>query len=237
LKTSAALLSSLALAGLALLPPPASAQARSTGAAPAPRQPASAPATTTTPRQPTTTTTTPAPSPTARPAARAVPPGAWMESEYRLGPGDKLRVEVFEQPQISQSLQIRPDGKITIPHVGEIAAAGQTSLELRDALTASLKEYVLNPVVTVIVQEATSAQVCIIGEVRAPGCQVMTGPTTVLQALSRANGVTEFANRSAIRILRNSGTRLEKISFNYKDAVAGDAPQVYLQPGDQVVVP
>ena len=230
LKTSAALLSSLALAGLVLLPPPAAAQARSTSAAPAPRQPSSAPATT--PRQPTTT-----PAPASRPAARTVPPGAWMEAEYRLGPGDKLRIEVFEQPQISQSLQIRPDGKITVPHVGEVAAAGQTSLELRDALTASLKEYVLNPVVTVIVQEATSAQVCLIGEVRAPGCQVMTGPTTVLQALSRANGVTEFANKSAIRILRNTGGRLEKISFNYKEAVAGDAMPVYLQPGDQVVVP
>ena len=234
LKTSAVLLSSLALAGVVLLPPPAAAQGRTTSAAPAPRQPSSAPATTTTPRQPTTT---PAPAPASRPAARTVAPGAWMESEYRLGPGDKLRIEVFEQPQISQSLQIRPDGKITVPHVGEVAAAGQTSLELRDALTKSLKEYVINPVVTVIVQEATSAQVCIIGEVRAPGCLVMTGPTTVLQALSRANGPTEFANKSSIRILRTTGGRVEKISFNYKDAVAGDAMPVYLQPGDQVVVP
>ena len=232
LKTPAALLSSLALAGLVLQPLPAAAQARSTSAAPAPRQPSSAPATT--PREPSTA---PAPAPAARSTTRTAAPGAWMEAEYRLGPGDKLRIEVFEQNQISQSLQIRPDGKITLPHVGEVPAAGKTSLELKDALTASLKEYVINPVVTVIVQEATSAQVCLIGEVRSPGCQVMTGPTTVLQALSRANGVTEFANRSSIRILRNTGGRQEKISFNYKDAVNGDAAPVYLQPGDQVVVP
>lgn len=127
---------------------------------------------------------------------------AWSDQEYRLGPGDKLRVEVYRETQLSQSLQVRPDGKITLPLVGDLMAAGRTPIELRDALSTSLKEYVTNPVVTVIVVEATAAQVFVIGEVTSPGVQVMQGPMTVLQALAQAGGLREFASRGNIRILR-----------------------------------
>ena len=161
----------------------------------------------------------------------------WHEQEYRLGPGDKLRIEVYKQDQLSQSLQIRPDGKITLPFIGDVAAAGKTSTELRDALTTSLKEYVTNPVVTVMVQEATSAQIHVIGEVEHPGTQVMPGPRTVLQALAEAGGLKEFADRGGIHVLRNSGTGVENLPFNYKDAIKGRADAMYLQPGDTVVVP
>src|SRR5687767_3257350 len=87
----------------------------------------------------------------------------WDKDEYRLGPGDKLRIEVYKDTQLSQSLQVRPDGKITLPLVGDFLAAGKSPIELRDALTKSLKEYVTNPVVTVIVVEALAAQVYVIG--------------------------------------------------------------------------
>jgi polysaccharide biosynthesis/export protein len=161
----------------------------------------------------------------------------WTNDEYRLGPGDKLRVEVYREAQLSQSLQVRPDGKITLPLVGDVAAAGKTPLELRDQLATSLKEYVTNPVVTVIVQEATAAQVYVIGEVASPGTLVMQGPMTVLQALAQVGGLREFADRDDIRILRKTATGIRTIGFNYKKAVKGEADTMFLQPGDTVVVP
>jgi polysaccharide export outer membrane protein len=162
----------------------------------------------------------------------------WTDQEYRLGPGDKLRVEVYRETQLSQSLQVRPDGKITLPLVGDITAVGKTSIELRDTLATALKEYVTNPVVTVIVTDALAAQVYVIGEVSNPGAQVMQGPMTVLQALAQAGGLKEFANKSDIRVLRKSSAgRQTTLSFNYKDAIKGDADPMPLQPGDTVVVP
>src|SRR5688500_4474436 len=175
--TPTSILKMLVLAGLALPPLDAAAQGS--------RAPAPAPAPTTRPRA---VATAPAPVPAARPATAGTAPRSWTDQEYRLGPGDKLRVEVYGQTQVSQSLQIRPDGKITLPLVGDTVAAGRTSIELRDALTTSLKEYFTNPVVTVIVQEATSNQIDVIGEVSSPGPQTLTGALTVLQALGRAGG-------------------------------------------------
>jgi polysaccharide export outer membrane protein len=185
-------------------------------------------------------TTRPAPAPATARAARttaATTVRPWNEQEYRLGAGDKLRVEVYGETQLSQSLQVRPDGKITLPLVGDTEAAGRTAIELRDAVTTSLKEYVTNPVVTVIVVEATAAQVYIIGEVGTPGAQVMTGPMTVLQALAQAGGLKEFADRGDIRILRKGNLGTLTIPFDYKDAIRGRIEPVYLQPGDTVVVP
>ena len=116
----------------------------------------------------------------------------WNDEEYRLGPGDKLRVEVYRETQLSQSLQVRPDGKITLPLVGDVAAAGRTSIELRDALTTSLKEYVTNPVVTVIVQEATAAQVFVSARYD-PGAQVMQAAHRAA-GTAQAGGLREFAD-------------------------------------------
>src|SRR5918994_7456169 len=161
----------------------------------------------------------------------------WEKDEYRLGPGDKLRVEVYKDLQLSQSLQVRPDGKITLPLVGDFAASGKTPIQLRDALATALKEYVTNPVVTVIVVEATAAQVYIIGEVTNPQTLVMQGPMTVLQALAQVGGLREFADREDIRILRKTPTGIQTIAFNYKRAVKGESEPVFLHPGDTVVVP
>jgi polysaccharide biosynthesis/export protein len=210
------ILHTLVLAGLVLVPAAASAQGSRSAPAPVPR--AGAPA----------RTTIASSTPNVRP---------WNDEEYRLGPGDKLRVEVYRETQLSQSLQVRPDGKITLPLIGDVAAAGRTSIELRDALTTSLKEYVTNPVVTVIVQEATAAQIFVIGEVPNTGAQVMQGPLNVLQALAHAGGLKEFADGDNIRILRRSGTDTVSIPFKYKDAIRGRIEPFYLQPGDTVVVP
>ena len=186
-----------------------------------------------------TTQSAPAPGTAAEPsAARSVAPRNWTDQEYRLGAGDKLRVEVYREPQLSQSLQVRPDGKITLPLVGDVVATGRTSLELRDSLANALKEYVTNPVVTVIVTDALAAQIYVIGEVFKPGAQVMQGPMTVLQALAQAGGLKEFANKSDIRVLRRMiGGRTTTLSFDYKEALRGRVDPMPLQPGDTVVVP
>jgi polysaccharide export outer membrane protein len=219
--------------GFALAAIPAAAQGARTVQTPISR-PAPAPAT-----QSASAQTTPTPIGASEPAAaRSSAVRNWTDQEYRLGAGDKLRVEVYHEPQLSQSLQVRPDGKITLPLVGDIIATGQTSMELRDALANSLKEYVTNPVVTVIVTDALAAQVYVIGEVSKPGAQVMQGPMTVLQALAQAGGLKEFANKGDIRVLRRmTGGRTTTLPFDYKEALRGHVDPMPLQPGDTVVVP
>jgi len=157
--------------------------------------------------------------------------------EYRLGPGDKLRIEVYKDTQLSQSVQVRPDGKITLPLVGDLVAVDRTPIELRDTIAKQLKEYMTNPSVTVIVVEALAATAYVMGEVNHPGAVTLQGgPLTVIQALALAGGVKDFADTKNIRILRRSSTTMQTIPFNYKDAIRGAAP-VYLRPGDTVVVP
>lgn len=158
--------------------------------------------------------------------------------DYQLQAGDKLRVEVYKDAQLSQSVQIRPDGKITLPLVGDVAAMGVTPIELRERLTTALKDYVNNPVVTVIVVEATAPTAYVVGEVNHPGPVVLQPNMTVLQALAVAGGLKDFADAKNIRILRKSVSGQTAVPFNYRDAIRGSgSTAVVLQPGDTVVVP
>ena len=190
---------------------------------------------------PTGTTNGTTPSPGTTGVARPDPPRAGgtaaVAADYKLAIGDKLRVEVYKDPQLSQSLQVRPDGKITLPLVGDVNAAGLTSLELRDQLATALREYVTNPVVTVIVVETVPPLVYVMGEVTNPGSIPLNGPMSVLQALAMAGGFREFANTKDIRVLRRSTRGVQTIAFNYKTAVKGEGAPVMLQPGDTVIVP
>ncbi len=160
-----------------------------------------------------------------------------LVAEYRLGPGDKLRIEVYRDTQLSQSVQVRPDGKVTLPLVGDLEASGRTPVELRDAVTRALKEYMNNPVVTVIVVEATATSAYVIGGVNHPGAVSLQGNLTVLQALALAGGLTDFADRKNIRILRKGAAGVHSIPFNYNEAVKGSSASVYLRAGDTVVIP
>ena len=165
-----------------------------------------------------------------------VPPG--QAEEYKLGGGDKLRIEVYKDTQLSQSVQIRPDGKVTMPLIGDLEASGRTALELRDTIAQRLKEYVNNPVVTVIVVEATAAVAYITGEVNHPGSVALHGgPLTVLQAIAIAGGLKDFADAKNIRVMRRSPSGVQTLTFNYKEAIRGGGPTLYLRPGDTVVVP
>jgi polysaccharide export outer membrane protein len=183
-----------------------------------------------------------APAPAQAPNGGEVPSSRATVSpkDYRLMPGDKLRVEVYKDNQLSQSLQVRPDGKVTLPLLGDIVATDLTPIQLRDRIATGLKDYINNPVVTVIVVEASPVLVYVMGEVAQPGSIPMRGQMTVLQALAMAGGFREFANTKDIRILRKTAGILgsvETIRFNYNDAVKGSATPVFLNPGDMVVVP
>ena len=189
------------------------------------------------------TTTTPPPAPTTPPAT--TPPSTTVpaptttagrtnanSADYRLVPGDKLRIEVYKDPQLSQSVQVRPDGKITLPLANDVPAAGRTPNELRDAIVSSLKTYMSNPTVTVMVVETVPPLIYVMGEVNSPGPQPLVGKMDVMQALASAKGFRDFANTKNIRIQRGS----QVLTFNYKDAINGKGTPIYLQPGDTVVV-
>jgi polysaccharide export outer membrane protein len=171
--------------------------------------------------------------PDAQPAPKAAP----IAADYRLVPGDKLRVEIYKDTQLSQSLQVRPDGKITLPLLGDIPAAGRTPTELRDGITSALREYITNPVVTVIVIEATPATVYVMGEVNRPGTLAIMGPISILQALAMAGGFKDFAHTKDIRMLRKSATGVRTLTFNYNEAIKGNGNPMLLEPGDTVIVP
>ena len=231
--------SHITLAATALLTTFAlSAAAQETPQAPPPTQQPAPAAQQPRPQPPPTSAPAPRTAP-AQPAQPAPAPAATATAEYRIARGDKLRVEVYKDTYLSQSLQVRPDGRITLPLVGDLVAEGLTSIELRDRIANSLKEYIANPVVTVIVVEVVEPVVYVMGEVNQPGSVPMRGPMTVLQALAVAGGFKEFADTKGIRILRRNGdaTKVETIAFNYKDAVKADAPVFYLREGDTVVVP
>ena len=181
--------------------------------------------------------TAPAP-PLPRPAAPAASASA-TTPDYRLVSGDKLRIEVYKDAQLSQSLQIRPDGKITLPLVGDVPAAGRTSVELRDAIAKSLQEYMTDPTVTVIVTETTPQVIYVTGEVAKPGSySIVNGQMSIIQAIAMAGGLTEFANKKDIRVLRKNGTGMETLRFNYKEVLNDETRRepLQLRPGDTVIV-
>ena len=158
-------------------------------------------------------------------------------NEYRLVQGDKLRIEVYKDAQLSQSVQIRPDGKITLPLVGDLQADGKTPIQLRDAIATQLKTYMTNPVVTVIVVETKPPVAYVTGEVNHPGAvQLQDGQITVLQAIALSGGLKDFANAKGIKIIRKAGKPGNVTNFNYKEAIRGSAP-VYLHADDTVIVP
>jgi polysaccharide export outer membrane protein len=171
------------------------------------------------------------------PASAAAGSGAAILDEYRMSPGDKLRIEVYKDPQLSQSVQVRPDGKVTLPLIGDIMANGRTPLELRDGIGAALKEYITNPTVTVIVVEAATAVAYVMGEVNHPGAVSLATPLTVIQALAMAGGLKDFADAKNIRVIRKGSFGDTMIPFNYREAIKSTRDPIYLRAGDTVVVP
>jgi polysaccharide biosynthesis/export protein len=158
--------------------------------------------------------------------------------EYVIGADDTLHIAVWKEPDFTATLPVRPDGKISMPLLNDVQAAGLTPMQLAGLLTDRLKKYVADPRVTVIVTQMNSQRFHVLGEVLHPGTMPLLPRMTVLQALASA-GFTPFAKTKDIYVLRPSGTTQQKIPFNYKRVVKGEAlnQNITLKPGDTIVVP
>lgn len=175
-------------------------------------------------------------SPTAPPTKSELAQG---QSEYKIGPQDMVRVDVWKEPDISRTIPVRPDGKISLPLLNDVQAAGLTAMQLAAAIREGLTKYVTNPQVTVTVTEINSKRVYVTGEVIRPGAQPLLPSMTVLQALTSAGGFTQFAKIKGIYVLRTEDGKQVKHPFNYKSVVNGKKPDdnILLQPGDTIIVP
>ena len=167
-----------------------------------------------------------------RDGGRSAPPEV-----YRIGPEDALQISVWKNESLTRAVQVRPDGKISLPLLNDVQAAGLSALELRDVLSEKLSAYMSNPEVSVIVSDIRSFKVSVIGEISRPGRLELRSWTTVLDALALAGGFTQFASRSKIVILQPDGKTVKRIPFNYNKALDGEQPNFYLRNGDIILVP
>jgi polysaccharide biosynthesis/export protein len=165
-------------------------------------------------------------------------PSSLAGAEYVIGPEDVLHVQVWKENDLTATLPVRPDGKISLPLLNDVQAAGLTPEELAEMLTVKLKKYVADPRVTVVVTQINSKRIYVTGEVNKAGAMPMLPNMTVLQALSTA-GLNQFAKTKGIYVLRTDNGKQEKLPVNYRKLVKGqDIEQNYvLQPGDTIVVP
>ena len=185
----------------------------------------------------TPTPQTPAPA-TPAPAATPVASTPVDGSSYVIGPDDVLQVTVWKEQTLSGTFPVRPDGMISMVLLGDVKAAGLTPTQLAASLTTSYKKYVQDPLVTVLVQQVNSQRIFIVGEVGHVGPIAIIPGMTPLQAIASAGGLSPYAHKSRIYILRGPQGKQEKILFNYKAALRGDSTQnLTLQPNDTVVVP
>lgn len=166
------------------------------------------------------------------------PRGTDVSAEYRIGPEDVLDVLVWKNPELSRTVPVRPDGKVSLPLVNDIQAAGMTPSDLRQQLAARLGEFVPSPEVSVIIREIHAVKVAVVGAVKLPGRYELKSPATVLELLALAQGLTEFANRDRIVVLRQNGTATQRIPFNYRKVADGSEQEnFFVRPGDIILVP
>jgi len=166
-------------------------------------------------------------------------PVAVEKADYLIGPEDMLDISVWKEPDFSRMVPVRPDGKISLPLLSDVKAAGLTPTQLATSITAMLRKYVTQPQVTVIVTQMNSQRVYVLGEVNRPGQVPLLPGMTVLQALASAGGFTQFAEQKEIYVLRTENGKQSSYPFNYKEAVRGQGStqNIILKPGDTIVVP
>jgi polysaccharide biosynthesis/export protein len=160
------------------------------------------------------------------------------DGSFVLGNDDVLAINVWKEPDLSRSIQVRPDGKISLPLVGEVQAAGRTPLQLEQDVATKLRDYITKPEVTVMVEQINSERFNILGQVAKPGSYSLAIAPTVVDAIAIAGGPRDFAKQKAIYILRqNPNGGQTRIVFNYKDFLKGKNQNVKLELHDTVVVP
>lgn len=171
--------------------------------------------------------------------AKSAPTAATTDPGYVIGPEDVLDINVWKEPDVSRTVPVRPDGKISLPLINDVQAAGSTPQQLATAVTQKLRKYLNEPQVTVIVTAINSQRVFVVGEVLRAGAFPLIPGMTVLQALSSAGGFTTFADVKKIHVMRLANGKQVQMPFNYRDVLRGDNPDqnIKLEPGDTVVVP
>ncbi|HST10686.1 MAG TPA: polysaccharide biosynthesis/export family protein [Terriglobales bacterium] len=182
------------------------------------------------------------PKPTAdKPAADNKPqsePTSVAGPDYVIGANDMLHISVWKEPELTEALPVRSDGKISLPLLNDVVAAGLTPTQLAESITTKLKKYISDPRVTVVVTAMNSQKIYILGEVLHPGTSALTPNMTVLQALA-SSGFSQFANTKGIYILRAENGKQQKIPVHYRELLKGEGinQNIILKPGDTIVVP
>ena len=158
---------------------------------------------------------------------------------YVIGPEDVLEISVWQNPDMSRSVTVRPDGKISLPLVNDVQAAGLTPEELKEKIAASLKPYIDVPNVAIIVSQINSWRIYVQGEVRTPGVYPLRSHTRISQAIAMAGGFTEFAKKGKIQVFRKSRGYTEIIAVNYNAILSQKAVEqdINLKPGDTIIIP
>jgi polysaccharide export outer membrane protein len=163
-----------------------------------------------------------------------------VQDDYIIGPSDVLAINVWKDSELSRIVPVRPDGKISLPLIGELQVSGLTAVNVQQIVTQKLREYISDPAVAVIVQEVKSRTYTILGKVSKPGSYELAKPTTVLEAIAIAGGFLDFAKKSKISIIRHTDKGPpETVYFDYKKVTEGRNPEqnVELKNGDTIVVP
>lgn len=169
--------------------------------------------------------------------AEAPDPAKPPEEFYTIGPGDALDVVIWREPGLSGQVTVRPDGFITLPLINEVQVVGMTSAQLREVLEKKYREFITDAYVTVRIMSIASNEIFLIGEVTNPGAYPLTGNDTVLQLLTRAGGLTPFADRDDIHIVRREKEKVTEYVIDYDAILEGDLKQdILLRPGDRIVV-
>jgi polysaccharide biosynthesis/export protein len=163
---------------------------------------------------------------------------AESDESYLIGPLDVIGVVVWKEPLLTGSVKVRPDGVVNLPLINEVQVAGLTTTQLRDLLEAKYKDFIANPFVTVRIEAVNSSEIYLIGRVAKPAPYPATGNDTVLQAITRAGGLTAFANPRHIRIVRRENNKVTEFTVDYDAILNHDVKQdIQLKPGDRIIVP
>jgi polysaccharide export outer membrane protein len=164
---------------------------------------------------------------------------AYGESEFRLGPDDVVEVFVYKEQELSTTVVVRPDGKISLPLIGELSVNGKTAVELQKEIAQKLFQYIAQPTVNVIVKEVNSAKVSVLGEVKTPGMYKIKDRSTVLDAVALAGGFTEYAKRTKVTLIRiGSNGQPQQFQINVDDQLKGrvKGDLFYILPYDKIYV-
>jgi polysaccharide export outer membrane protein len=162
------------------------------------------------------------------------------DENFIIGNNDMLAISVWKEPELTKAIPVRSDGKISLPLVGEIQAAGRSPLQLEQDITEKLKNFITTPEVTVIVQQVNSRKYNMLGEIQRPGSYPLVSTTTIMDAIAAAGGFRDFAKKTGVYVLRKSADGKEsRLNFNYKDFIKGknSSQNFKIEPNDTIIVP